>query len=169
MSFCNAKIFPPAVLLLLFSIFSLLGANIAEYGFGLLPCHLCLYQRVPHYIILPLMVMALLLQKYTNIYMWLTILGSILILVGAGIAMYHVGVEQGIIVMETSCADMIIPSTGSLEEMRQQLLATPGVPCDKPQFLFLNISMAGWNFICSSIVGVVTFIMSIKYHKKIGV
>ncbi len=163
MPYLHDKILYPALILLLFSVVSLLGANIAEYGFGLLPCHLCLYQRVPHYIVLPLIVIALLLPKNSIFYTVITSLGAIIILGGAGIAAYHVGVEQGIIVTETSCADAVIAPDATLKQMREQLFATPGIPCDTPQFIFLGLSMAAWNLLASLIVGSTALIMSIKY------
>jgi disulfide bond formation protein DsbB len=158
------RIFPPA-LLLVFSTFSLLGAYISEYWFGMLPCHLCLYQRIPHFIVILLALLALWFYSKNKPYNWVSLLGGVFILIGALIAAYHTGVEQGIIIMDTSCADTLAPASNTLEEMRRQLLATPGVPCDKPQFVFLGLSMASWNMLLSLAVGIIVLVTSWKYRK----
>lgn len=153
------------LLLCLFSITALVSAYTTEYGFGFRPCHLCLYQRIPFFIVLPLSIIGLLLGKRSTGRLLAGLVGGILLLVGAGIATYHVGVEQGIIIMETSCSDLITAPAQTLEAMRQQLLATPGVPCDKPQFMLLGLSMAAWNMLLSSVVGCMAIGMAWKQER----
>ena len=70
--------------------------------------------------------------------------------VGAGIAAYHVGVEQHWWQGPTACAGGTIPS--SFAEM-QRMMSTPIVPCDKPAWTLLGISMAGYNAVFSLLFG----------------
>ena len=159
----STKLSAPLLLCLISGV-SLLGAYAAEYGFDLLPCHLCLYQRVPFFIALPLGLIGLLLGKRSTGRLLVSIVGGVVLLVGAGIATYHVGVEQGIIIMENSCADLI-KTAQTLDDMRTQLLATPGIPCDKPQVLFLGLSMAAWNMLLSLSIGVTVIVMAWKHER----
>lgn len=139
---------------MLASMGALAGAYIAQYGFAMKPCILCLYQRVPYFVILALAFPALFLARKAQAI--LLILCAIAAFSDVGIAAYHVAVEQKLIVQETSCAEDVAPSN-SIEELRAQLMGTPHVACDKPQFVFLGISMAGWNLLYS--LGLALFIL----------
>ena len=88
---------------------------------------------------------------------------GVTLLVGAGIAGFHVGVENGRFQLASDCEVAAeVPST--IEEVRNQLIGTPAAPCNKPQFVFLGISMAGWNFFFSSFIGLYT--LSIVFRKR---
>jgi disulfide bond formation protein DsbB len=135
-----------------FSALSLILAYVSQYGFGLQPCILCLYQRVPHAIAVVLGLAAFFLRK-TRAYPAMLALCGLTFFVGAGIAFYHVGVERGVFEMTAKCQGMIDDSKLTFEELQAALLATPHVPCDKPQFVFLSVSMAGWNMLFSLLAG----------------
>ena len=83
---------------------------------------------------------------------------GITLLIGAGIAGYHVGVENGKFHLENGC-ESSEPVATTLEELRNQLIGKPAAPCDKPQFVFLGISMAGWNFFFSAFAGIYTLMI----------
>ncbi len=131
-----------SIFLILLSIASLAFAYISEHVFGLLPCILCVYQRIPYFVII--LLVSLVFKGKMRLL--LVALCGITFLVGAGIAGFHVGVEHGKFHLEGGCEDAN-PVPTSLEELRNQLIGRPAAPCDKPQFVFLGISMAGWNFI----------------------
>jgi disulfide bond formation protein DsbB len=144
-----------SLLLLLASAFTLAAAYVAEYGFGLKPCHLCLLQRIPYAVSIMLSLLALLSCRSLLAVKALQALCGISFLVGAGIAFYHTGVELHIFEGLTSCAGQEkLPAT--VEEMRQQLLNTPAVRCDVPAFMFMGLSMAGWNMLWSGTLGIMT-------------
>ena len=69
---------------------------------------------------------------------------------GAGVAAYHSGVELGW--FGSSCA--AAGGAQDLESLRQQLLATPIVPCDQVLWSFLSLSLADWNVIMSLLLTV---------------
>ncbi len=56
-------------------------------------------------------------------------------------------------------------NAGSIEELRKQIIEAPAVRCDDPQFIFLGLSMAGWNMLFSLFL---TFfaIYSLRYEPK---
>jgi disulfide bond formation protein DsbB len=153
-----------ALLLFIYSTSALALAYTSQYGFGLLPCILCLYQRYPLFAVMVLSFVALFCKN--KLRTGLVVLSALLLLVGAGIALYHVGVEQGIVDNGGCDVGETVPST--LEKMTAQLMGKPNVPCDKPQFVLFGVSMAGWNFIFSGLMGVFTLVMSWRRRKNVA-
>ncbi len=117
-------------------------AYTAEYVFGLEPCILCLYQRVPFAIAGVLAIAALALAPERRA--MVIALCGLVFLVNAGIAFYHVGVEQHWWASVTGCGD---PGGGALtlEQLRAALLSKPLKACDEVDWTFLGISMATYN------------------------
>ena len=68
------------------------GAFFFQYVMGLPPCPLCIWQRWPQAAAIALTGMALLLPGLAPL---AVPLAALALLIGAGIAGYHVGVEQG--------------------------------------------------------------------------
>lgn len=139
MSTLQRRVFGP----LLGSVALLLGALAFQYLGGLAPCHLCLLQRWPHAIaiVLGLVVLAWPVRA-------LAALAGLVVLAGAGIAVYHVGIEQAWWAGPTTCT---APDPGAMEagELLDQILETPVVLCDAIAWQLWGISMAGWNAILS--------------------
>lgn len=151
-----------SLVLLLFSIGALGSAYTAQYGFGLMPCVLCLYQRIPFFVVIVLS--AISFFAHGKLKTILISLCALALLTGAGIAFYHTGVEKHWFYMDGGCAAEE-NTANSLEELRNQLIGKPNIPCDKPAFLFLGLSMATWNFIFSLVMGVYTAILSLKISR----
>lgn len=141
----------PAALLAAISGATLAAVYISQYGFGLEPCELCLYQRWPWWAALVLCVLALLPILSGGLRALLFGLAGACVLVGAGIAIFHVGVEQHWWPGLASCgATGQVPAT--FEEMQRMMTQTV-VPCDKPAWTLFGISMAGYNALLSIVVG----------------
>jgi disulfide bond formation protein DsbB len=121
----------------------LAGALAFQYIGGLAPCPLCIDQRWPHAIAIGLGLLLLAWPKRG-----LAALAGLVVLVGAGIAGYHVGIEQGWWPGPTTCT---APEPGAMApgELLEQILATPVVLCDEVAWSLWGISMAGWNGILS--------------------
>ena len=126
----------------------LAGAYGSEIWGGLHPCEMCWWQRYAHFAGLGLALVSLLLRSAPDrgrSFVWLAALA---ILASGGIGAYHAGVEAGIFEGLTSCSTT--SSTGlSSDELLKTIMAAPIVRCDEIQFVFLGISMAGWNAILS--------------------
>lgn len=132
--------------LLLASISALFLAYVSEYGFDMKPCILCLYQRKPFFIVI-LLTAAVLFLPYFKRHKILAIeLAMVVLLINAGIASYHVGVEKKIFSGPITCSG-ISSNPDTIEELKVVLKLTKPVPCNKPQFVMFGISMAGWNVI----------------------
>ncbi len=69
-------------------------------------------------------------------------------LAGAGIAAYHVGVEQGWWQGAASCSGPNL-NTMTIDELREHLLQAPIVRCDEVAWSLFGVSMAGYNILAS--------------------
>ncbi len=158
---------PLSIYLAIFSIAALAFAYISEYGFGLVPCKLCLYQRIPYALVILVGFFSVLTDDNYKKQNYLSLVAGIIILLGGLTALYHVGVEQGIII--TSACDQMTDNTNSIDEMRKLILETPQVACNKPQFIFLHLSMAAWNALISLLIALPSIVISlIRIRKTYG-
>lgn len=134
---------------------AVLGTAFAfQYIGGLEPCILCYYQRVPYAAAIALAGGALWLTARPGgagaaqgAAKWLVRLSGLGFLIGAGIAFFHVGVEQHWWAGTESCVTEGAATT--LEELEAQLEAARIVRCDQIQWSLFGISMAGYNVLAS--------------------
>lgn len=118
----------------------------SQYGFGLFPCELCMFQRLPYLGIVALAGMALACGITSEAKRDLTYLISLLFLTTAGVAFFHVGVEQEW--WQSSCAPTGVQNF-SFDDIRSAL-QKPGQPaCNDIPFSLFGISIAGYNFIAA--------------------
>ncbi|MGQ0662257.1 MAG: disulfide bond formation protein B [Pseudomonadota bacterium] len=127
---------------------AVLGATFAfEYLGGLLPCPLCIWQRYAHGATIMAAGLALAVARPGPAVALLGLAAASL-LTGAGIAFFHVGVEEGWWQGTASCGGSQAPAA-SLEELRARLLAQPLVRCDEVAWSLFGVSMAGYNLALS--------------------
>tara|TARA_B100000686_G_C16773258_1_gene966642 strand:- start:1419 stop:1922 length:504 start_codon:yes stop_codon:yes gene_type:complete len=145
-----------AAFIVFISFLTLLTVLVSQYVFGLNPCHLCIYQRIPYVIAIALGLIAYGAARQDkeigNFFLALT---GATFLAGFGLAVFHVGVEQKWWAGLESCS---LSDTGqmSIEELREQILKAPVVRCDEAAFTFLGLSMAAYNAILSFALAVFT-------------
>jgi disulfide bond formation protein DsbB len=123
-------------------------ALLSQYWRGLLPCELCLLQRWPWWIAIGVAAAAWLIGDRLALAIPALLL-AIVFLTGAGIAFYHVGVEQHWFAGPTACTSTIGGTATTVEELQRQLMQTPPVMCDQIQWSLFGISLAGWNLVAS--------------------
>ena len=127
--------------ILIISLGALANAYVAQYVYGFEPCRLCLYQRVPYAVTALLAIIAFFLASGGGrVAMAALCAGAYL--AGAGIAFYHVGVEQHWWLSE--CTGTLAKDL-SIEEMKAQLMSKPPKACDDLEWTFLGLSMATYN------------------------
>ncbi len=133
------------------SLATLLGAWYFQYVLGYLPCHLCLEERIPYYVIIPLSLTVAVAAR-TRAPRALIVIGLVVLgvaaLCGAALGVYHAGVEWGLWAGPTDCTGSLsdLKSGGSLYD---QLDSIRIVPCDRAAWRFLGISLAGYNALIS--------------------
>lgn len=129
-------------------------ALMAQYWGGLQPCVLCIYQRYAHGAAGGAGLLALVLAAQPALRQLLTGLGALALLAGAGIAAFHVGVEQLWWRGTDECHAPGFDADLSIDELREAMLGTQFVACDKIPWELFGISMAGYNFLFSLALGV---------------
>ena len=155
---------PTVLLLVLFaSVFSLAFAFISEYGFGLKPCELCIFQRIPFVLAIPFALLGLWKKRWG---IGIALFIGLLFLINSGIAGYHAGVEQHWFPGPDACTDQppVVPLT--MEQILEKLKQAPLVACDQPQWDFYGITMAAMNAVWSFLLALSTFVAMHKIRKK---
>ena len=148
------------------SFVALISAYISQYIFGFEPCILCYHQRKPFFIIIIISLFFLLIKKLKKYQKIGAIFCALAFLINAGIAFYHSGVELKIFAGPDSCSSKNFDNIDNIEQLRIAMLATKAIRCDEPQFYFLNLTMANWNFIyCFGLVLFLIFLPRIKSKK----
>lgn len=150
-----------ALLILAGSVGPLGFALTSQYGFGLHPCELCIWQRIPYGVLVVVGVLAVLLRRRPVWMKRLLMLAILLWLIEAGLGLYHVGVEQHWWESAGGCT----ASSGagqSLDDLRAAILNAPLVSCDQPEFIFLGLSMAAWNMVLALVLAVCGLYVRIK-------
>jgi disulfide bond formation protein DsbB len=124
-----------------------LAPLIVAYGaqyYGMEPCQLCIYQRLPYWIISIVCIASVFFDNKLKFCGYLLIMLSLICSVL--LAGFHFGVEHRWIAYHSSCT---FSQANSLAEYKQIIASAALVACDVPTAFFLNISMAGWNLVYS--------------------
>lgn len=131
---------------------AILGTAFAsEYWGGLAPCHLCWLQRYPYMVTIALGFLSLILQQSEpqgRGWRIIVALSGFAFAVGACLALYHMGVEYHWWKGPESCTSDI-GNAANLGDLLHALLNAPVIRCDVPAWTLLGLSMAGYNFIAS--------------------
>lgn len=131
----------------------LAGAYVAQYGFGLYPCEMCLWQRWPLFAAVALAVAAFVVPPSR---LW-TALAAGGILTSGLIGGFHAGVEYGWWEGITNCAYVTSANAGG--SALDSIMNAPMIRCDEAQWRLLGISLAGYNFLLSTAGAIVIFLL----------
>ncbi|CAO1649243.1 disulfide bond formation protein B [Parasphingorhabdus sp. NYA22] len=136
------------------------GALIGQYGFGLYPCEMCMWQRWPHLAAIILAFFALMLRSKSGS-MLMVVAAAMAILISGLIGGFHAGVEydwwEGI----TSCATNLAAGGNMLDS----IMNAPLVRCDVAPWSLFGISLAGYNFLLS-VSGAILILMMLAKQRK---
>ena len=119
------------------------GALGSQFWGGLYPCEMCHWQRWPHYAAMGIAVLAFLLGQKGGVRV-LVALAALAILTSGAIGVYHAGVEYKFWEGLTTCSTM-----GGGAVTIEDIMATPLIRCDEPQWSLFGISLAGFNALIS--------------------
>ena len=149
-------------LILVFSIFSILFAFYVEYILGHKPCNLCLLQRLPYIATIMLIVLVMVfknLEKTSFLFL------SLIFLAGSLLAIYHVGIERGLISDSFVCGNNIDTNITDKSEILKQL-QNKVISCKDVTFAIFGISLATINTFISAFLTIITLLIFIRYEKK---
>jgi len=124
---------------------------LSQYWGGLAPCELCLLQRWPWWAAIVFAAIIWVIDDKMPL-TWAALLLTAVFFVSAGLAFYHVGVEQHWFRGPIACTATPGSGATTIDELRRQLLATQPVMCDQVQWALFGISLAGLNLIGSLVM-----------------
>jgi disulfide bond formation protein DsbB len=139
-----------AIIVALGAMATILGAWFFEYALGYAPCPLCLQQRIPYYVAIPLAV--LIAVGASKRWPRQLLLGGLMLivlamLIGAAMGIYHSGVEWKWWPGPPSCGAAVGDlGSGNLLERAQSARI---IRCDEAAWRFLGLSLAGYNVLIS--------------------
>ena len=151
-------------LIVIFVVISLTitSALIIQYWLGHEPCKLCLYQRIPYFLAILLIVKMFFFKKYEKI----TLLILTLLFVGStALAFYHFGIEQGFFSESLACTASDLSKTLSKEQLLEQLEQN-NISCKDVSFRILGLSLAAINTIFSLVLSVIFIKLFVNYGKN---
>jgi disulfide bond formation protein DsbB len=130
---------------------TIMGAWFFQYGVGLQPCPLCLEQRIPYYAAIPLaLIVAIAAGRRAPRGVILIGLAAVALamLWGAGLAIYHAGVEWHWWPGPPDCSGSYA-GAGAASDILKKLETASVVRCDEAAWRFLGLSLAGYNALIS--------------------
>ena len=148
--------------ILVFTFLILVSAFIIEHQLGHEPCKLCLYERIPYFLSMLLIIKMLFIKKYERV----TLLILFLVFISStALAFYHFGIEQGFFGESLVCATEDLSKTLSKAELLQQLKQN-SISCKDVSFRILGLSLAAINTVFSLILSVIFMRMFMNYGKN---
>jgi len=140
---------------------TIISALIIQYWLGHEPCKLCIYERIPYFLSILLLIKILLFKKYEKITLFILFL---IFIASAVLAFYHFGIEQGFFSESFVCK---AGDTGTLskEQLLEQLNKN-SISCKDVSFKVLGLSLAIINTILSIILSIIFLKLFLNYAKN---
>jgi disulfide bond formation protein DsbB len=153
--------FWPAILLTSGMVVVILSALGFEHIGHYVPCALCLEQRWPYYIGIPIGLLAVLSSAMNAppvVTRTLLLLAGLAMLIGAGLGIYHAGVEWRFWAGPATCATSADAVTKNAGDLLNAINTQHGPSCTDASLRVLGLSFAGWNVIASVVLaGIAVF------------
>ena len=132
------------------------GALAFQHLGGYIPCALCLAQRTPYYVAIPLALAAFLSAKFRGpalLTRGLLVAIGALMLYAAYLGAFHAGVEWGLWAGPADCA-----AGGGFDmsgDLLSQLDTVRAPSCEEPALLVFGLSLAVWNAVAALILAAI--------------
>ena len=129
----------------LISFIALVSAYFIEYILGHQPCNLCLYERIPYFLAI---LIVLINYKYNKLEKYIILSLAIIFLIATILSLYHLGIEQGFI-QESLLCDLekganILDKDEILKQLQQK-----NISCKDVTFQIFGLSLTSYNIIIS--------------------
>jgi len=151
-------------LIVILAIISLMiiSALIIQYWLGHEPCKLCLYERIPYFLSMLLIIKIIFIKKYERVILLILFL---VFMSSTALAFYHFGIEQGFFSESLACTTGDLSKTLSKEELLEQLKQNR-ISCKDVSFRILGFSLAAINTIFSLVLSVIFIMLFLNYEKN---
>ena len=140
----------------------LISAFVIEYSLDHKPCKLCLYERIPYFLSVLLIIKIFFISAYER--ETLLIL-SLVFIISACLAFYHFGIEQGFFKESLACTAGNLSESITKKELLEQLSQNI-ISCKDVSFRIFGFSLAAINTIFSLILSVIFIRLFINYEKN---
>ncbi len=129
----------------LISFIALVSAYFIEYILGHQPCNLCLYERIPYFLAILIVIIN---YKYNKLEKYIILSLAIIFLIATILSLYHLGIEQGFI-QESLLCDLekganILDKDEILKQLQQK-----NISCKDVTFKIFGLSLTSYNIIIS--------------------
>ena len=129
----------------LISFIALISAYFIEFILGNQPCNLCIYERIPYFLAI---LIVLINYKYNKLEKYLILSLAIIFLIATILSLYHLGIEQGFI-QESLLCDLekganIVDKDEILKQLQQK-----SISCKDVTFKIFGLSLTNYNIIIS--------------------
>ena len=148
--------------LMIFISFILVSAFVIEYKLGHQPCKLCIYERIPYFLAILLIMKILLIRSYEKITLLIL---SLVFMISSVLAFYHFGIEQGFFKESLACKTGNLSENLSKEEILEQLKQNT-IGCKNVSFRILGFSLAAINTIFSIFLSAIFIRLFTNYGKN---
>ena len=149
--------------ILVFTSLVLVSAFVIEHQLGHEPCKLCLYERIPYFLSVLLIIKMFYIKKNQRVTLLILFLAFIS---SAALAFYHFGIEQGFFSESLACTAGDLSKTFSKEQLLEQLKQNT-ISCKDVSFRLFGLSLAVINIIFSLVLSVIFMRMFMIYGKNL--
>jgi disulfide bond formation protein DsbB len=139
------------------------AALLSQYWGGLAPCELCLLQRWPWGVAVTISFVTVLVGGRAA-FPWVALILAVVFAASVAFAFYHLGVEQKWYAGPSACSASTAGAM-TLEQMRQQIVGTAPVMCDRVQWSLFGVSLAGWNLLASLIMTAICLLVFLQARR----
>ena len=146
----------------LISFVALASAYFIEFILGHQPCILCIYERIPFFLAI---LIILINYKYNKLEKYLILLLAIIFLIATILSLYHLGIEQGFIQESLLCDLENGANTIDKDEILKQL-QQKRVSCKDVTFKMFGLSLTSYNIIINLILTLYLTKIYFAYEKN---
>ena len=150
------------IVILAFISLTIISALIIQYRLDHEPCKLCLYERIPYFVSILLIIKILFVKKYEKITLLILFL---VFMSSAALAFYHFGIEQGFFSESLACTNEDLSKTLSKEELLEQIKLNT-ISCKDVSLRILGLSLAAINTIFSLFLSFIFIKLFLNYGKN---
>ena len=150
------------LIILLISFIALISAYFIEYVLGYQPCNLCLYERVPYFLAILILLVNFKFKKLEKHFIFLLI---IIFFIATLLSLYHLGIELGLIEESLLCNLEKGTNITNKDEILKQL-QQKNISCKDVAFKIFGLSLTSFNIIISLLLTIGLTKVYLKYEKN---